>query len=253
MITHNIESDSSEMKSLTQHRTIGLLGGLSWLSSLEYYRVINTAVQRELGGLHSANILMVSFDFAQVEALQRIGDWESATQLIVDGALRLKHAGADCLVICSNTMHVMAENVASRVELPLIHIADSTAERIRAQGISRVGLLGTRTTMEKDFYIGRLRTRHNLEVIIPEFEARSEVHRVIFQELCKGEILDQSRVFFQGVISDLARRGAEGVVLGCTEIELLITCSNSPIPIFKTAKIHAEAAARWAMSEILPI
>jgi aspartate racemase len=190
---------------------------------------------------------MFSFNFAEVEEHQRRGDWESLTNLIVDEGLRLKNAGAQCLVICSNTLHMMADDVIKRVGVPLIHIADSTAELILVRRITRLGLLGTRPTMEGDFYTDRLRERYKLEVIIPQPEARGEIHRVIFEELCKGDIRDEARVFFEGVISDLVQRGAEGIILGCTEIEHLITDSDAGVPIFATAKIHAEAVARWSL------
>ncbi len=198
MKTHLPVASSNQAQGLTLPRRVGLLGGVSWHSTLEYYKIINTVVQQNLGGLHSAEIIMFSFNFAEVEEHQRRGDWESLTNLIVDEGLRLKNAGAQCLVICSNTLHMMADDVIERVGVPLIHIADSTAELILVQRITQLGLLGTRPTMEGDFYTDRLRKRYNLEVIIPPPEARGEIHRVIFEELCKGDIRDEARVFFEG-------------------------------------------------------
>ena len=228
-------------------KTIGLIGGLSWESSVEYYRIINRAAQRRLGGLHSAQCLMYSFDFAQIEALQAAGDWLAATERMITAARNLEKAGADCLVICSNTMHRMADEVSAAVDLPLIHIADATAEAILARGLATVGLLGTRYTMEQDFYRGRIIDRFGLDVLIPDCGGRETVHRIIYEELVRGEIRDDSRRQYQAVIGDLQAAGAEAVILGCTEIGLLIKSGDSPIPIFDTTELHALAAVDWAL------
>ncbi len=229
-------------------RVIGLIGGLSWESSAEYYRLINRAVQRRLGGTHSARCLMWSFDFCDVEAAQHAGHWDEATALMVDAAERLRRGGADFLVICSNTMHVMADAVERAAGLPLLHIADPTAERIRKAGFSRVGLLGTAFTMERDFYTGRLRQKYGLEVLVPEAEDRRIVHRIIYEELVRGRIEPASRAAYAGVMARLAARGAEAIILGCTEIMLLVRPEDSPLPLFDTTELHAEMAVEWALA-----
>ena len=229
-------------------KTIGLIGGLSWESSIEYYRIINQETQKRLGGLHSAKCLMHSFDFAEIESLQEAGDWEAATGLMIAAARSLAGAGADCIVICSNTMHRMADDVAAAVEQPLIHIADATAEIILEDGLGTVGLLGTRYTMEQDFYKGRMMERFGLQVLIPDAGGRKTVHRVIYDELVRGLIKPQSRARYQGVIERLQADGAEAVILGCTEIGLLIKPDDCPIPSYDTTYLHALAAVEWALS-----
>lgn len=231
-------------------RVIGLIGGMSWESSAEYYRIINQATRNRLGGLHSARCLMWSFDFGEIEALQHAGDWDGATRLMVDAARRLERGGADFFLICTNTMHRMADEVAASVRIPLLHIADPTATRIAQAGIGRVGLLGTAFTMEQDFYKGRLATRHGLDVLVPEAEDRALVHRVIYDELVQGRVEPASRAAYREVIARLVDRGAEAVILGCTEIMLLIGQQDSPVPLFDTTSIHAEAAVEQAFSPL---
>lgn len=230
-------------------KTIGLIGGLSWESSIEYYRIINQESQKRLGGLHSAECIMYSFDFAEMEALQMAGDWQTAAQRMIQAARQLERGGADCIVICSNTMHKMADDVQAAVNLPLIHIADATAEVIAAAGFQHIALLGTRFTMEQDFYKGRMRDRFGLHILIPDDEGRAVVHRIIYDELVRGEIRESSRRQYQAVIEDLRAGGAQAVILGCTEIGLLIEPQHSPIPSFDTTRLHACAAVEWALSE----
>lgn len=226
---------------------IGLIGGLSWESSAEYYRLINQAVRRRLGGMHSARCLMWSFDFGEVEALQHAGRWDAAAGLMIDAARRLESGGVDFVLICSNTMHRMADEVAGAIRIPLLHIADPTAERIQALGLRHVGLLGTAFTMEQDFYKGRLRERFGLDVLVPEEADRAVVHRVIYEELVQGIVRPESRDAYRGVIARLAARGAEAVILGCTEIMLLVGADDSEVPLFDTTAIHAEAAVDLAL------
>jgi aspartate racemase len=230
-------------------RIIGLIGGMSWESSAEYYRIINQEVKRRLGGLHSADCVMYSFDFAEIEALQASGDWQSATLRMIGAAERLKNAEAECIVICTNTMHKMAEAVSAAVDLPLIHIADPTGDAITAQGIDTVGLLGTRFTMEEDFYKRRLEEEHGLTVLVPGADGRRAVDRIIYQELVVGQINEQSRQTYIQQITALQAVGAAGVILGCTEIGLLIKPEHSPIPTFDTTELHALAAVEFALSE----
>ena len=229
-------------------KTIGLLGGMSWESSIEYYRIINETVKDRLGGLHSAQCLMYSVDFAEVERLQHADEWDALTLLMIEGMQRLARGGADCLVICTNTMHRMAPEIQAAIDLPLLHIADATADAIKAQGLHTVGLLGTRFTMEGDFYRGKLTQDHGLQVLIPDETERETVHRIIYSELVQGQIRAESRLAFQNVIAGLQAKGAQGVILGCTEIPLLIRQSDVSIPIFDTTRIHAEAAVDWALS-----
>jgi aspartate racemase len=230
-------------------KTIGLLGGMSWESSIEYYRIINETVRKRLGGLHSAKSIMYSVDFADIELLQEQGRWNEATALMIDGAERLERGGADFLIICTNTMHKMAEAVEAQIQIPLLHIADATAETLKAQGIKQVGLLGTQFTMEQDFYKGRLTEKHGLKVLVPNQGEREIIHRVIYDELCVGVVSSSSKEAFKQVINQLAERGVEGVILGCTEIGLLIGEKDSPVPVFDTTKIHAVAAVEYALSE----
>ncbi|WP_245637060.1 aspartate/glutamate racemase family protein [Azospirillum thiophilum] len=227
-------------------KVIGLIGGMSWESSAEYYRIVNEQVRDRLGGLRSARCMMWSFDFAEIEALQHAGRWDDATALMVDAARRLERGGADFLLICTNTMHRMAADVQAAVGIPLLHIADPTADRIRAAGLRRVGLLGTAFTMEQDFYKGRLADRHGLEVLIPEEADRATVHRIIYDELVQGRVEPASRQAYREVIARLVERGAEAVILGCTEIMLLVGAEDSAAPLFDTTAIHAEAAVELA-------
>jgi aspartate racemase len=230
-------------------KTIGLIGGMSWESSIEYYRIINEAVRQRLGGLHSAQSLMYSLDFAEIEVLQAQGRWDQATEMMVAAAQRLERGGADLVVICTNTMHLMADEVQAAIDIPLLHIADSTAERIKRAGLHTVGLLGTRFTMEKDFYKGRLVDKYGLEVLIPNEAGREIVHRVIYDELVLGNILPESKAQYDLIIEGLVQRGAQGVILGCTEIGLLVKDGQGPVPIFDTTKIHALAAVDFALEE----
>lgn len=229
-------------------KTIGLIGGMSWESSLEYYRIINETVKERLGGLHSADCLMYSFDFAEIEHLQAAGLWDKATTRMVEAAQRLKRGGAACVVICTNTMHKMADAVQAAVDIPLIHIADPTAEAIKQMGLKTVGLLGTIYTMEQDFYKGRLVDQHGLNVVIPDAEARQMVNRVIYDELVCGVIRPESRQAYVDVINNLLAQGAQGVILGCTEIGLLIKPEDSPVPVFDTTVLHALAAVDFALA-----
>lgn len=231
-------------------RTIGLIAGMSWESSAEYYRILNEEVARRLGGLHSAKIVMVSIDFARLEAQQTSGRWDEAAADLVQVARQLEAAGAECVLICANTMHIAAPAVQAAVSIPLLHIADAAGERARAAGLSRVALLGTRYTMEEGFLKDRLRERFGLEVLIPPETKRGQVHRVIFEELVLGKILPQSKETYLRIIDDLVKQGAQGVILGCTEIGLLIQQSDRPnVPFFDTVRVHAEAAVDWALQE----
>jgi aspartate racemase len=230
-------------------KTIGLIGGMSWESSLEYYRIINEEVHRRLGGVHSAKCVMVSVDFAEIETLQREGRWEQATQAMVEAACQVERGGADFLLICTNTMHKMAAEVQAAVNIPLLHIADAAAEPICAAGLRQVGLLGTRFTMEEDFYAGRLAKRYGLEVLIPDAAGREVVHRIIYDELVVGAILPASREAYRQVIAGLVGRGAQAIILGCTEIGLLVKAEDSPVPLYDTTQLHALAAVANALSK----
>ena len=228
-------------------KTIGILGGMSWESSLEYERIINTEVRRRLGGVHSADLLVRSYDFAEIEALQDASDWEGAGRLLARDAVRLEGAGAGLIVLATNTMHKVAPEIEAAITVPLLHIADATATAIRAEGVASVALLGTRYTMEQDFYRGRL-AANGLDVIVPDEADRTFVHDVIFDELVRGRIVDVSRDRFLEVIGGLYERGAEGVVAGCTEIELLVTQDDVDGPYFPTTRIHALAAVDAALA-----
>jgi aspartate racemase len=232
-------------------RIIGLIGGLSWESSAEYYRIINQLAQKTLGGVHSARMLMYSFDFGEIESLQHSGNWREATQLMTDAARRLEKGGADFFLICSNTMHRMADEVAASVSIPLLHIADPTAEKILAARIKRVGLLGTAFTMQEDFYKGRLASRFDLDIVVPARNDRQIVHEIIYQELVKGEVRPQSREQYRAIIARLVAEGAEAVILGCTEIMMLVNSDDSAVPLFDTTSIHAETALSWALAHDL--
>jgi len=225
-------------------KTIGMIGGMSWESSLEYYRLINLGVKQRLGGLHSAKSVLVSVDFAEIEALQSAGDWETATSQMIAAARQVERAGADFLLICTNTMHKMADAVQQSIQIPLLHIADATAARVKAHGLDTVGLLGTRFTMEQDFYRGRLE-QHGLRVVIPSAEERGLVHQVIYTELVLGQINPASRAAYLRIMGGLP--GAQGVILGCTEIGLLVKQADTPLPLFDTTLIHAQAAVDFAL------
>lgn len=228
-------------------RTIGLIGGMSWESTAGYYRALNELTRERLGGLHSAPCVLYSVDFAEIAQLQAAGRWQEAGEILAGAARALERAGADLVLICANTMHKVADQVTAAVSVPLLHLADATAEAVRAAGVSEVGLLGTAFTMEQDFYRARLET-HGLKVRVPDAEDRALVHRVIYDELCRGEVRDASREAFREVIGRLVEEGAEGVILGCTELELLIGQSDSPVPVFPTAQLHAEAAVAAALA-----
>lgn len=228
-------------------RTIGLIGGMSWESSAEYYRLINEAVKGRLGGLHSARSVMLTVDFAEIEAMQQAGRWDAAGEALADAARSLERAGAECLVLCTNTMHKVADAITAAAQIPLIHIADATAAPIRARGLRRVGLLGTRFTMEEAFYRDRLAARHGLEVLVPDADDRALVNQVIYGELCLGIIEDGSRARYREIIARLVARGAEAVILGCTEITLLVSQADSAVPLFDTTRLHALAAVEFAL------
>ena len=230
-------------------KTIGLLGGMSWESSLEYYRIINQEVKQRLGGLHSAQCLLWSFDFAESEALQMAGDWDGAAQKMVDAAQSLERGGAQGIVICTNTMHKLAPQVQAAISVPILHIADTTAQQIRADGLDTIGLLGTRFTMEQDFYKGRLVDNFGLKVITPNDADRKIIHDVIYNELCLGNVQDTSRREYLRIMDDLTARGAQGVILGCTEITMLVKPEHTTIRLYDTTLLHALAAVDWALKE----
>jgi aspartate racemase len=228
-------------------KTLGLIGGMSWESTLEYYRIINQAVKQKLGGLHSAKCVLYSVDFEEVEKLQHRGDWSAATGVMIDAAQRVKAAGADCVVICTNTMHKMANEVQEAVQLQLLHIADVTARAIKAKGQERVGLLGTKFTMEQDFYKVRLQDKHGIEVLIPDDKERQDIHDILYNELCVGDIKELSKQKFRSIIHNLVQRGAEGIVLGCTEIPLIVSQEDYDVPLYDTTALHALAAVDFAL------
>ena len=230
-------------------KTIGLIGGMSWESTVPYYRLINEAIKERLGGLHSAKVILYSVDFHEIERMMHSGDWDAAGTLLAEAARSLELAGADFLVLCTNTMHKVAPAIEAAVRIPLFHIVDPTAEEIRRAGYSKIGLLGTRFTMEQAFYRDRLRERHGLEVLVPDQEDRDIVHRVIFDELCLGAINPTSRAEYRSIIAALVARGAQAVILGCTEISLLVAQQDSAVPLFDTTGIHARKAAEFALSE----
>ena len=229
-------------------RLVGVIGGMSWESTAEYYRLFNTEVARRLGGLHSADLLVRSVDFAEIEALQVAGDWERAGKVLGDAAAALEAGGAELLVLATNTMHKVSDAIQARTEVPLLHLGDTTAAAVGAAGVPRVGLLGTAFTMEQDFYVDRLRS-HGLEVMTPDAEDRALVHRVIYDELCRGVVSDGSREAYLEVIGRLVGRGCEGVILGCTEIELLLPMDEAHgVPLFPTTRLHVAAAVDAALS-----
>lgn len=228
-------------------KRIGLLGGMSWESSIEYYRLINEAVRERLGGLHSADCLLRSVDFAGIAELQRGGRWEEAARVLVAEARALVAGGAELLVLCTNTMHKDAGAIESAVEVPFLHIADATAEKVRAARFTRVGLLATAYTMEQEFYVGRLRDRHGLDVLVPAEADRRRVHEIIYDELCVGVFRESSREDYRRIMRDLGARGAQCMLYGCTEIGLLVGPQDSPVPVFDTTRVHAERAVELAL------
>jgi aspartate racemase len=230
-------------------KTIGLIGGMSWESTVPYYQDINRAIGARLGGLHSAKIVLYSVEFQEIERLQHAGRWEEAGVILAEAARAVRRAGADVIVLCTNTMHKVAPQIEAAVDVPFLHIADATAVRVKAAGVARIGLLGTRFTMEESFYRGRLESQHGLEVLVPPEDERTLVHRVIYEELCLGQVREDSRRAYQHIVAGLVARGAEGVILGCTEIGLLLRPEDAPVPLFDTGRIHAEAAVEFALME----
>jgi len=229
-------------------KTIGLIGGMSWESTVPYYRQINQTIKQRLGGLHSAKIVLYSVDFHDIERLQHAGDWEAAGAMLADAARSLEAAGADFLVLCTNTMHKVAPAIEAAVGIPLLHIADQTATGIKQAGHSKVGLIGTRFTMEQDFYRERLSARHGLSVIVPNEEDRAMVHRIIYDELCLGVVLPESRSAYRRIMASLVAQKAEAIILGCTEVSLLVSQEDASVPLFDTTAIHAQAAADAALA-----
>ncbi|HET9912458.1 MAG TPA: aspartate/glutamate racemase family protein [Anaerolineales bacterium] len=229
-------------------KTIGLIGGMSWESSLEYYRILNETTKAKLGGLHSAKCILYSVDFAEIEALQHQDQWEEAAQLMIAAGQSLERAGAEFIILCTNTMHKLADEIQSNTRIPFLHIADATAQRIKAAGLRKIGLLGTRFTMEHDFYKGRLVDKHGFDVITPDNEDREMVHRIIYDELCLGIVKQESREQYMETMEKLVQAGAEGIILGCTEIELLVHDGDSQVPLFATTKIHAISAVEYALA-----
>ncbi|MGL5498942.1 MAG: aspartate/glutamate racemase family protein [Aeromonas sobria] len=229
-------------------KCIGLLGGMSWESTVSYYQALNRGVRAQLGGLHSARVLLNSVDFAEIERLQHAGDWPATARLLAAEARKLQDGGADFLLIGTNTMHKVAPEIEATIDIPLLHIADATAAKLRTDGITRVGLLGTRFTMEQEFYKGRLQDRFGLAVLVPDEAGRERVHRIIYDELCLGEIRESSRAEYLAIIEELAAAGAEAVILGCTEIALLVGDAKAAVPLYDTTAIHAEAAVALALS-----
>jgi len=228
-------------------KTIGLIGGMSWESSAEYYRLINTLVKERLGGFHSARCVLVSVDFAEVETLQRENRWAESARLLNTAALSLERAGADVVLLCTNTMHKVADEIQASLRIPFLHIADATADQIKAQGLTTVGLLGTRFTMEEEFYVERLRQRYGLQVLIPNPVEREMIHRVIYDELCLGQIRAASKAQYLTAIDHLIADGAQGIILGCTEIGLLVQAEDCRVPVFDTTRLHAQAAVDLAL------
>lgn len=228
-------------------KCIGLLGGMSWESTVSYYQALNRGVKARLGGLHSARVLLSSVDFAEIERLQHAGDWPATARLLAEAARNVQAGGADFLLIGTNTMHKVAPEIEAAIDIPLLHIADATAHRLLADGVKKVGLLGTRFTMEQDFYKGRLQTRFGLEVLVPPEPQRERVHRIIYDELCLGQIREPSRAEYLAIIEGLAADGAEAVILGCTEIALLVGEAKAAVPLYDTTAIHAEAAVTLAL------
>ncbi|ELI5736599.1 aspartate/glutamate racemase family protein [Vibrio fluvialis] len=229
-------------------KTIGMIGGMSWESTLSYYKAINEGVKAELGGLNSAQICLYSVNFEPIEKLQHEGKWDETAQLLAQAAKSVEAGGADFLLICTNTMHKVAPEIEAQISIPILHIADATAKQLQQDGIERVGLLGTRFTMEQEFYKGRLQQQFGIDVLIPDAEQRQQVHRVIYEELCMGTIRPESRAQYVEIVEDLHRRGAQAVILGCTEIALLIQQYDTDVPLYDTTKIHAEQAVQLALT-----
>lgn len=229
-------------------KTIGLIGGMSWESSLEYYRMINKKVNARLGGLHSAECLLYSVDFDEIEQLQSAGEWQKAGEQLADTAKKLEQAGAEFIVICTNTMHKVVGQIEEKISIPVLHIADATAAEIRSRGLIKVGLLGTRYTMEQDFYRSRIES-HGIDVLVPPSQKRGEINRIIFEELVAGDLRQSSKETFQQAIRELVADGAEGIILGCTEIGLLIKPQDAEVPVFDTTEIHAAAAVDQALND----
>jgi aspartate racemase len=228
-------------------KTIGLIGGMSWESTLSYYKAINKGIKDKLGGFHSAKICLYSVDFAEIETLQQQGDWDKMAKILSSAAKSVEAGGADCVLICTNTMHKVAPQLAQSVSLPLLHIADATAEKLVADGIKKVGLLGTKFTMEQDFYKGRLTDKFDLDVIVPTPDQQNIIHDIIYSELCLGKITEPSKQNYLKIIKELHKEGAEAIILGCTEIALLVKQSDTPIPLYDTADIHADYAVEFAL------
>ncbi|MBN3526940.1 aspartate/glutamate racemase family protein [Paenibacillus apiarius] len=230
-------------------KTIGLIGGMSWESSLLYYQIINQNIKARLGGHHSAKSLMYSLDFEEIKSLQQLGNWDDAAKMMIEAAQKLEAGGADCIVICTNTMHKMASEVEESASIPLLHIADATANEMVKDGIKKVALLGTAYTMEQNFYKGRLIDKFGLDIMVPNEAERRIVHEIIYQELCLGIINEESKQSYVKIINNLIQQGAEGVILGCTEIGLLISQHNCSIPVYDTTRLHAQCAVDFALSE----
>lgn len=230
-------------------KTLGLIGGMSWESTVPYYRMINEHVKQQLGGLHSAKLFLYSVDFYEIEKLQMAGDWQQAGEILGNAANALARAGAEVIVVCTNTMHKVADDIERIGGLPLLHIADATAEKIKGQGLRKIGLLGTRFTMEQDFYRGRLQDIHQIEVVTPDEADRAIVHRIIYEELCLGIVNDASREEYRQIIAKLEQQGVEGIILGCTEITLLVGAEDASVPVFDTTAIHALAAAEFSLKD----
>jgi aspartate racemase len=234
-------------------KTLGLIGGMSWESTIPYYRIINETIRERLGGLHSARLILYSVDFHDIERLQRAGAWDEAGRTLADAARSLEAAGAEGLALCTNTMHKVAAAIEAAVTIPLLHIADPTAAAVKRAGLRAVGLLGTRFTMERDFYRGRLMERHGLTAIVPDAADREIVHRVIYDELCRGDIRAESRARYREIMRRLVDAGAEGIILGCTEIASLVGSADAPVPLFDTTALHARHAAEWALGDAAAI
>lgn len=234
---------------MKEKKLLGVLGGMSWTSSAEYYRLLNTLYAGRLGGLHSAPLLLHSVDFAEIAALQKAEQWDEAGKLLAEAAHGLERAGAGAILLATNTMHRVAPQIEAAVQLPLLHIVDGTAQAIRAAGIQRVGLLGTAFTMEQPFYKGRLLERFGIETLVPDDTGRADVHRIIYDELCRNEVRASSRERYREVMTELVERGAQGMILGCTEITLLVGPGDTTVPIFDTTRLHAEAAVTWLLGE----
>lgn len=230
-------------------KTIGLIGGMSWESTLPYYRLLNEGIRQQLGGLHSAKCILVSVDFHDIEQLQRVGDWDGAGLILADAARSLATAGADFIVLCTNTMHKVAAHIEAAVPIPLLHIADATAAVIKQSGGRRVGLLGTKFAMQQPFYRERLSEKHGIEVLLPNETEQDSLHQIIYQELCRGEINPESKQAVRKMMAGLAWQGIDGIVLGCTEIGLLVGKADAAVPLFDTTLIHANAAVRWALAD----